>query len=72
MKEEFKKYLAMILAVFCTAALSILLFGFVGMIIGVPVFAVIYDILRKMIIKGLQLRKKEGMFREYEAEYPRK
>lgn len=48
------------------------LFGFVGMIIGVPVFAVIYDILRKMIIKGLHLRKKEGMFREYEAEYPRK
>ena len=48
------------------------LFGFVGMIIGVPVFAVIYDILRKLIIKGLQLRKKEGMFREYEAEYPRK
>ena len=26
MKEEFKKYLAMILAVFCTAALSILFF----------------------------------------------
>ncbi|MGN0203882.1 MAG: AI-2E family transporter [Coprococcus sp.] len=48
------------------------LFGFVGMIIGVPVFAVIYDILRKLIIKGLRLRKKEGMFREYEAEYPRK
>ncbi len=48
------------------------LFGFVGMIIGVPVFAVIYDILRKLIIKGLRLRKKENMFREYEAEYPRK
>ncbi|MCD7765030.1 MAG: AI-2E family transporter [Lachnospiraceae bacterium] len=29
------------------------LFGFVGMIIGVPVFAVIYDILRKLVNKGM-------------------
>ncbi|MCD7715405.1 MAG: AI-2E family transporter [Lachnospiraceae bacterium] len=29
------------------------LFGFVGMIIGVPVFAVIYDILRKLVNKGV-------------------
>lgn len=29
------------------------LFGFVGMIIGVPVFAVIYDIIRKLVNKGV-------------------
>ena len=55
---------------------AILLFGglfdFVGMIIGVPVFAVIYDVLRKLIIKGLKMRKKEEMFYEYESQYPRK
>ena len=34
------------------------LFGFVGMIIGVPVFAVIYDLIRQLIIRGLELRSK--------------
>ena len=29
------------------------IFGFVGMIIGVPLFAVIYDILKKLIFRGL-------------------
>jgi len=28
-------------------------FGFIGMIIGVPLFAVIYDIVKKLIIRGL-------------------
>lgn len=48
------------------------LFGFVGMIIGVPVFAVIYDLIRKLIYKGLKYHKKEEMIQEYEEEYPRK
>ena len=34
------------------------LFGFVGMLIGVPVFAVIYDLIRQLIIRGLELRSK--------------
>lgn len=30
------------------------IFGFTGVLVGVPVFAVIYDLLRKLIIKGLE------------------
>ena len=48
------------------------LFGFVGMIIGVPVFAVIYDLIRQLIVRGLELRNKTGLFEEYQKEYPRK
>ena len=48
------------------------LFGFVGMLIGVPVFAVIYDLIRQLIVRGLELRNKSKMFDEYELEYPRK
>ena len=48
------------------------LFGFVGMLIGVPVFAVIYDLIRQLIVRGLELRNKSKMFDEYEQEYPRK
>ena len=48
------------------------LFGFVGMLIGVPVFAVIYDLIRQLIVRGLELRNKSKMFEEYEQEYPRK
>ena len=33
------------------------LFGFVGILVGVPVFAVIYDLLRRWIVRGL---KKHG------------
>ncbi len=35
------------------------LFGFVGMIIGVPVFAVIYDIVCKLVNKGLVYRQNQ-------------
>lgn len=35
------------------------LFGFIGMIIGVPVFAVIYDIVCKLVNKELTYRQKQ-------------
>ncbi len=35
------------------------LFGFVGMLIGVPLFAVIYDIVRKIVNKGVEIRQKQ-------------
>ncbi len=35
------------------------LFGFVGMLIGVPLFAVIYDVTRKLVNKGLEYRRKQ-------------
>ena len=48
---------------------SILLFGglwgFVGMIVGVPLFAVIYDVLRKLIIHGLRANGQEAMLIAY-------
>lgn len=37
------------------------LFGFVGMIVGVPLFAVIYDVIGKLIHWGLKKRGLEGM-----------
>lgn len=37
------------------------LFGLVGILIGVPVFAVIYDIIRKLVRLGLRRRGKEEM-----------
>ncbi len=35
------------------------MFGFIGMIVGVPVFAVIYDVVRKLVNKGLAYREKQ-------------
>ena len=52
---------------------SILLFGgmwgVVGMVIGVPLFAVIYDIIRKMVYRGLRKHKRESMITDYEEKY---
>ena len=46
------------------------LFGFVGMIVGVPVFAVIYDIIKKLIHRGLARRGKLAMEEDYRKVYP--
>ena len=40
------------------------LFGIVGMLIGVPVFAVLYNLIRKLVHKGVQFRKKQEEERE--------
>ncbi|MCC8047274.1 MAG: AI-2E family transporter [Clostridiales bacterium] len=40
------------------------LFGFVGMIIGVPVFAVIYDIVRKLVNKGVAYQERRESLKE--------
>lgn len=52
---------------------AILLFGgmwgVVGMVIGVPLFAVIYDIIRKLVYRGLRKHKKESMITDYEEKY---
>ena len=49
---------------------SILLFGglwgIVGMVIAVPLFGVIYDIIRKLTNRGLQMNHKEDMREEYD------
>ena len=41
------------------------LWGFVGMIIGVPLFAVIYDIIKKLVIHGLHRHDELGMLQTY-------
>lgn len=44
------------------------LYGFMGMLLGVPLFAVLYDIVRRLIRHGLVKWKKEDMFLEYRQE----
>lgn len=52
---------------------AILLFGgmwgVIGMVIGVPLFAVIYDIIRKLVYRGLRKHKRESMITDYEEKY---
>ena len=45
------------------------LWGVVGMVIGVPLFAVIYDIIRKLVYRGLRKHKRESMITDYEEKY---
>lgn len=53
---------------------SILLFGglwgVVGMVVGIPLFAVIYDIVRRLVDWGLRRRGQDKLFEEYRARYP--
>lgn len=52
---------------------SILLFGgmwgLAGMIVAVPLFAVIYDILKKLVVRGLKRNGCEDLMDEYDKEY---
>ena len=41
------------------------LWGFVGMIIGVPLFAVIYDVIKKLVFHGLNRNDESGMVNLY-------
>ena len=41
------------------------LWGFVGMIVGVPVFAVIYDLIRQLVQYGLSKKNKSDMYEVY-------
>lgn len=43
--------------------------GLVGMIIGVPFFAVIYDIIRKLTYRGIRGHGHEKMIKDYNAVY---
>lgn len=55
---------------------SILLFGdlwgFAGMLLGVPVFAVIYHIISQLVAKGLKRNGQEEMLVEYKNDFPQK
>lgn len=48
------------------------LFGFVGMIIGVPTFAVIYYLFSKLVFRKLEERELYGVAEDYRSRYPDK
>lgn len=45
------------------------LWGLVGMLVAVPLFAVIYDIIRKLLFRRLRRKGQEKMITEYETAY---
>ena len=46
------------------------LWGIVGMIIAVPLFAVIYDTIKKLVRKGLANKNQIELWHQYKADYP--
>ena len=46
------------------------LWGVVGMVIGVPLFAVIYDSIKKLVYRGLDKNGRIEIWEQYKAEYP--
>lgn len=45
------------------------LFGFIGMIIGVPLFAVIYDIVKQLIVYGIRKHGKQELIQKYQDKF---
>ena len=46
------------------------LFGFIGMIVGVPIFAVVYDVFKKLMHYCLHRRGESEAITDYENEFP--
>ena len=46
------------------------LWGVVGMVICVPMFAVIYDIVKKLVRRGLNNKGQNQIWEQYKADYP--
>lgn len=46
------------------------IWGVMGMVIGVPLFAVIYDLVRKLVKLGLRKKDKSELWDKYVADYP--
>lgn len=55
---------------------SILFFGsvwgLVGMLVGVPVFAVLYDLFRRLVLKGLSLHGQSALLDDYQEQFGEK
>ena len=49
---------------------SLTTWGLLGMVVGVPLFAVIYDLVRKLVKLGLRKRGKQELWEQYTADYP--
>ena len=41
------------------------IWGFGGMVLGVPLFAVVYDLIRQLIVKGLKKHEQSELYEEY-------
>ncbi len=48
------------------------LWGFVGMIIGVPFFAVVYDVITRLVMRGLRRNQRDDMLMAYDEQYVKK
>ncbi len=48
------------------------IWGFAGMLLGVPLFAVIYHAIRRLVFRGLSRNGQEEMAAAYEQDYPKK
>lgn len=46
------------------------IWGIVGMVVGIPVFAVFYDIIKRIVHKGLKHKHKLELWEQYRAEFP--
>ena len=46
------------------------LWGLVGMVVCVPLFAVIYDIIKKLVQRGLEKNGMQEAWEQYKADYP--
>ena len=46
------------------------LWGVVGMVVGVPLFAVIYDAIKKLVRRGLEKKGQIEVWEQYKADYP--
>lgn len=45
------------------------LFGIIGMIVGIPLFAIIYDVIKKIVFKVLYKRKENDLIKNYNDKY---
>lgn len=48
------------------------IWGFAGMLFGVPIFAVIYHGIKRLVFRGLHKRGQSQMVADYERDYPEK
>lgn len=46
------------------------IFGIVGMVIGIPVFAVVYNLVKRMVYHGLRKRGKLELWEQYRGDFP--
>ena len=46
------------------------LWGVFGMVVGVPLFAVIYDTVKRLVRRGLYKHEQEEVWQQYKADYP--